>query len=213
MNKDFDIAILLFDGITPLDAIGPFDVLGKVPGAHVKCVGKKTGLVRTKGLSLGLNVDYTLAEVNAPDILLVPGGPGADPSAEDPEIVDWVKSVHQTTTWTTSVCTGALVLAAAGVLNGLQATTHWRAMETLKDFGATPVRKRVVKQGKVVTAAGVSSGIDMALSLAADIAGEEIAKAIQLGIEYDPEPPFDAGDFETAPPERVELVRSTLARP
>lgn len=207
------IAFLLFDGITPLDAVGPFEVLGKLPGADVRMVGKHKGEVRTKGQSLALIVDYALAEIPAPDILVVPGGPGADPSAEDAEITDWVAKVHETTTWTTSVCTGALILGGAGVLKGLKATTHWRAMEDLKAFGAEPVDQRVVRQGKVITAAGVSSGIDMALTLAAEIAGEDIAKAIQLGIEYAPEPPFDAGHFRDAPEERIEMVRSGLNRP
>lgn len=208
-----DIVFLIFDGITPLDAIGPFDVLGKVPGATVKFAAKKPGLVRTKGGSLGLNADFALDDVARADVLVVPGGPGADPSAEDAAVTGWVRRLHETTTWTTSVCTGALILGAAGVLDGLEATTHWRALETLRDYGATPVHRRVVRQGKVVTAAGVSSGIDMALSLAAELAGEEVAKAIQLGIEYDPQPPFDAGDFTKAPAERFDMVRNVLARP
>ncbi|MEK9671627.1 MAG: DJ-1/PfpI family protein [Rhodospirillaceae bacterium] len=207
------VAILLFDGITPLDAIGPFEVLGRVPGCRIKCVGKKKGLVRTKGGTMAMNVDYTLDEVPQPEIILVPGGQGADSAAKDPKIVGWVKRAHETSKWTTSVCTGALILAAAGVLDGIEATTHWRALDMLRKFGATPVRKRMVKQGKVVTAAGVSAGIDMAFDFAADLAGEEIAKAIQLGIEYDPEPPFDGGDFDTAPPERIDMVRTALPRP
>ncbi len=208
-----EVAILLFDGVTPLDAVGPFEVLGRVPGCQIKCVGKQRGLVRTKGGSMALHVDHTLAEVPAPDILVVPGGQGADPAAEDPVTVDWVRQAHATSTWTTSVCTGALILAAADVLRGLEATTHWRALETLKDFGAMPVRRRMVKAGKVVTAAGVAAGIDMALAFAADLAGAEIARAIQLGIEYDPDPPFDAGDYDRAPAGRIAMVRETLARP
>ncbi len=208
-----EIAILIFDGITPLDAVGPFDVLGKIPGARVKLVGKTTGIVRTKGGSLGLAVDYELSDVTSPDVLLVPGGPGADGLAEDEEVGEWVRLVHQNTRWTTSVCTGALILAGAGILAGLRATTHWRAMQDLKKYGAIPTSERVVWQGKVITAAGVSSGIDMALSLAAELAGEEVAKAIQLGIEYAPEPPFNAGNYAAAPPERIEMVRSVLARP
>jgi len=208
-----EIAFLLFDGITPLDAIGPFEVLGRIPGAKVKMVGKRKGHVRTRGGSLAMNADYALDEVTRPDVLLVPGGAGADATAEDKEVTDWVAKAHETTTWTTSVCTGALILGGAGVLKGLKATTHWRAMEDLKKFGATPIRDRVVRQGKVVTAAGVSSGLDMALTLAAEIAGDEVAKAIQLGIEYAPEPPFDAGRFEGAPAERISMVRTVLSRP
>lgn len=208
-----DIAFLLFDGITPLDAIGPFEILGRLPGAKVKMVAKRKGSVRTRGGSLGLVADYALADVPKPDVLLVPGGAGADGTAEDKSVTDWVAKAHETTTWTTSVCTGALILGGAGVLKGLKATTHWRAMEDLKRFGAHPVHDRVVRQGKVVTAAGVSSGLDMALMLAAEIAGDDVAKAIQLGIEYAPEPPFDAGRIEDAPDDRIRLARTGLSRP
>ncbi len=208
-----EITFLLFDGITPLDAIGPFEVLGRLPGAEVKLVGKKAGEYRTRGQSLAMIADYALSDVPAPDILVVPGGAGADATAEDKDVTDWVARVHETTTWTTSVCTGALILGAAGVLKGLRATTHWRAMDDLAAFGAQPTTQRVVRQGKVITAAGVSSGIDMALTLAAEIAGEEVAKAIQLGIEYAPEPPFDAGKFADAPLDRIDMVRSGLNRP
>ena len=176
-------------------------------------VGKTKGEVRTKGQSLAMIADYALAEVPGPDILLIPGGPGADALGEDAAVTDWVAKAHETTTWTTSVCTGALILGGAGVLKGLMATTHWRAMNDLASFGAIPTDRRVVFDGKVVTAAGVSSGIDMALTLAAKIAGEEVAKAIQLGIEYAPEPPFDAGHIGDAPDKRVEMVRTGLARP
>jgi len=205
-----EIAFLLFDGTTHLDSVGPYEVLHNLPDADVKFVAKAKGTYRDKCGMLGLSADFTLAEVSAPDILVVPGGGGADAAAEDPEITEWVKAVHETTTWTTSVCTGALILGGAGVLKGLVATTHWRAMETLESYGAEPVRERVVRQGKVITAAGVSSGIDMALTLAAEIAGAQVAKAIQLGIEYDPEPPFQAGDFTEAPAERIELWRSGI---
>ncbi|MBC8337256.1 MAG: DJ-1/PfpI family protein [Rhodospirillales bacterium] len=208
-----DIAILLFDGITPLDAIGPFEVLGKLPGATVKTVGKSKGEVRTKGQSLAMIADYALTDVEKPDIVVIPGGPGADALAEDTGVTGWVARAHETTAWTTSVCTGALILGGAGVLKGLKATTHWRAMKDLQSFGAIATDQRVVREGKVVTAAGVSSGIDMALMLAAEIAGDEVAKAIQLGIEYAPEPPFDAGHIRDAPQDRIEMVRSGLSRP
>ncbi len=208
-----EIAFLLFDGITPLDAIGPFEVLGKLPGAEIHMVAKEKGEVRTKGRSLAIIADYSLADVAEPEILVVPGGPGADAMAGDGAVTDWVSRAHETTTWTTSVCTGALILGGAGVLKGLKATTHWRAMDDLAAFGAEPTDQRVVREGKVITAAGVSSGIDMALTLAAEIAGEDIAKAIQLAIEYAPEPPFDAGRYRDAPQDRVEMVRSTLNRP
>ena len=191
-----EIAFLLFDGITPLDAIGPFEVLGKLPGAKIRMVAKEKGEVRTKGQSLAMIADYALADVAKPEILVVPGGPGADAMAGDGAVTDWLSRAHETTTWTTSVCTGALILGGAGVLKGLKATTHWRAMDDLAAFGAQATDQRVVRDGKVITAAG-----------------EDIAKAIQLAIEYAPEPPFDAGRYRNAPPDRVERVRSTLNRP
>ena len=206
-----EIAFLLFDGTTHLDSVGPYEVLHNLPDADVKFVGKSRGTFRDRCGMLGLSADFTLDQVTRPDILVVPGGGGADAAAEDAEITDWVANAHETTTWTTSVCTGALILGGAGLLKGLKATTHWRTMEALRDVhGAEPVRDRVVREGKVITAAGVSSGIDMALTLAAEVAGEEVAKAIQLGIEYDPEPPFDAGDISTAPDERIALWRSGI---
>ena len=191
-----EIAFLLFDGITPLDAIGPFEVLGKLPGAKIRMVAKEKGEVRTKGQSLAMIADYALADVAKPEILVVPGGPGADAMAGDGAVTDWLSRAHETTTWTTSVCTGALILGGAGVLKGLKATTHWRAMDDLAAFGAQATDQRVVRDGKVIAAAG-----------------EDIAKAIQLAIEYAPEPPFDAGRYRDAPPDRVERVRSTLNRP
>ncbi len=191
-----EIAFLLFDGITPLDAIGPFEVLGKLPGAEIRMVAKEKGEVRTKGQSLAMIADYALADVAKPEILVVPGGPGADAMAGDGAVTDWLSRAHETTTWTTSVCTGALILGGAGVLKEMKATTHWRAMDDLAAFGAQATDQRVVRDGKVITAAG-----------------EDIAKAIQLAIEYAPEPPFDAGRYRDAPPDRVERVRSTLNRP
>jgi len=206
-----EIAFLLFDGITHLDAVGPYAVLQNLPEADVKFVAKQTGTYRDKSGMLGVEADYTLAQVPHPDILVVPGGGGADAAAEDADVTDWVAQCHQSSRWTTSVCTGALILGGAGVLKGLPATTHWRAMQALADkYSATPTTERVVRDGKVITAAGVSSGIDMALTLAALEAGDEVAKTIQLGIEYAPEPPFDAGDFTTAPADRVERWRAGL---
>ncbi|MEK9752672.1 MAG: DJ-1/PfpI family protein [Rhodospirillaceae bacterium] len=206
-----EIAILLFDGTTYLDSVGPYEVLHNLPDADVKFVAKERKVYRDRCGMLGLAADYTLADVTAPDVLVVPGGGDADAASEDAVITDWVAAVHGKTAWTTSVCTGALVLGGAGVLRGLAATTHWRAMATLGDVhGAIPTSERVVRQGKVITAAGVSSGIDMALTLAAEIAGADVAQAIQLGIEYDPQPPFNAGRFDGAPAERVAMWRAGL---
>ncbi|HLZ68372.1 MAG TPA: DJ-1/PfpI family protein [Dehalococcoidia bacterium] len=206
-----EIAIVLFDGITALDAIGPYEVLTRLPGAEVKFAAKARGLVRTDNLRLGLSADYALDEITAPEILLLPGGLGTRPLMHDPGLLEWIRGVHRSTQWTTSVCTGALLLAAAGLLEGLEATTHWLERETLARYGARPVARRVVRQGKIITAAGVSSGIDMALTLANEIAGAETAQAIQLAIEYDPQPPFDAGSPEKAPPAIVQAARAKAA--
>jgi putative intracellular protease/amidase len=201
------IAIPIFDKVTALDAVGPYEVLSRLPGAELKFVGFEPGPVKTDNRMLALHVETTLEEFAEPDILVVPGGFGTRALMKDERMLDWVRRVHRTSQWTTSVCTGSLVLGAAGLLDGLEATTHWAAMDTLGQLGARPTGRRVVEQGKIITAAGVSSGIDMALRLAAKVAGDQIAQAIQLGIEYDPQPPFDAGSPEKAPEDVVALVR------
>lgn len=203
-----DIAIPIFDGITALDAIGPYEVLSRLPRTRVHFLAVEPGLKRTENGMLALRADGTLTSMQHPDVVVVPGGFGTRALMKDEQVLDWVRAAHEGSQWTTSVCTGALVLAAAGILSGLEATTHWLLMDKLGELGATPVRRRVVEQDKVITAAGVSSGIDMALTLAARIAGEEMACAIQLAIEYDPEPPFDSGSVEKASPEIVELARA-----
>ena len=202
------IAILIFDGLTALDAIGPYEVLSRVPGAEVRFVGKQQGPKRTDTGGLGLEADLAISELPRPEVVLIPGGAGSRRLMEDPEVLDWVRTVHGDSTWTTSVCTGALVLGAAGILDGKRATTHWAFLDRLAQLGANPVAERVVEDGKVVTAAGVSAGIDMALTLAGRLAGDQVAQAIQLGIEYDPQPPFDTGSPAKAPPELIELIRS-----
>ena len=202
-----DIAIPIFDGLTALDAIGPYEVLSRLPGARVHFLAAEPGPKRTDNGMLALTADGALEHLRNPEVVVMPGGRGTRALMRDEQMLDWVRVAHETSDWTTSVCTGALVLGAAGVLDGLEATTHWALMDTLGRLGATPVNRRVVEQGKIITAAGVSSGIDMALTLAARIAGEQVAQAIQLAIEYDPEPPFDSGSIEKAAPEVVELVR------
>ncbi|AJC54595.1 DJ-1/PfpI family protein [Streptomyces sp. 769] len=201
------IAVLLYDRFTALDAIGPYETLGLVPGAEVVFVAERTGVHRSDKGSLGLVVDATLDEVTAPDILVVPGGPGQTAIMEDGPLHDWIRAVDAGTTWTTSVCTGSLVLAAAGLLKGRRATTHWLGLDQLSTMGAESTGERVVFDGKYVTAAGVSSGIDMGLALAGRIAGDFVAQSIQLGIEYDPQPPYDAGAPEKAPAEVVAAMR------
>jgi putative intracellular protease/amidase len=203
-------AILLYDGMTALDAIGPYDVLRQLPGVEIVFVGDTAGVKRTEEQPLGLVADRAYGEVTHADVLVVPGGFGQERLMRHEPTLAWIRAIHETTEWTTSVCTGSLVLAAAGLLRGLRATTHWAALEQLREFGAEPVAERVVEQGKIVTAAGVSAGIDMALRLAARITGEDYARGIQLGIEYDPAPPFDAGSPRKAPAEIVALVRQAM---
>lgn len=205
-----DVAILMYDRFTALDAIGPYQVLCRVPGADVSFVSAAPGLISDDTGSLTVSVERALADARQPDIVVIPGGPGEVAARAGGTAVDWVRDVHATTTWTTSVCTGSLILGAAGLLKGLRATTHWLAIDELRTLGAEPVTERVVvdEAHRIITAAGVSSGIDMGLTLAARLAGDRVAQAIQLGIEYDPQPPFDAGSPRTAPPEIVEFLRS-----
>jgi transcriptional regulator GlxA family with amidase domain len=205
-------AILIFDKLAALDAIGPYEALRAVPGWEVKFVSSRKGEVRTDSGFLGLSADYSLDEVIAADIVLVPGGEGNRPLMEDEAILSWLREIDRTTKWTTSVCTGSLVLGAAGLLEGKRATSNWLYLERLREFGADPVGGRYVQDGKTITAAGVSAGIDMALYLLGQEAGPEVAQAVQLGIEYDPQPPFDSGSPEKASPETVELVTAVAAQ-
>ena len=204
-----DIAIALYDRFTALDAIGPYEVLSRLPGARVSFAAVRSGPVRTDNGMLTVLAERSLQEIPAPDIVLVPGGPGEVAARAGGEMLGWLRRAHLHSTWTSAVCTGSLVLAAAGLLDGVPATTHWLAMDDLAALGALPTSRRVVFEGKIVTAAGVSAGIDMALALAERIAGERIAQAIQLGIEYDPQPPLDAGSPERAPAEVVAMLRAS----
>jgi transcriptional regulator GlxA family with amidase domain len=202
------IAILIFEKLTALDAIGPYEVLRSVPGWEVKFVGPQKGHVRTDSGALGLSADYSLDEVSAADVVLVPGGKGNRPLLEDEAVLSWLREIDAGSKWTTSVCTGALVLGAAGLLEGKRATTYWPFLEQLREYGADPVGGRFVEDGKTITAAGVSAGIDMAFHLVGQEAGPEVAQAVQLGIEYDPQPPFDSGSPEKAAGPLVELIES-----
>ncbi len=188
-----EIAVALFDQVTALDAVGPYEVLQRLPGAEVRFVGHRKGEVRTDNGFLGLTVDRTFDEVPSPDIVLVPGGIGTRALVHDAVILQWIRTAHETTQFTTSVCTGSLLLAAAGILDGVKATTHFASRHLLAKYGAKPSDERVVVEGRVITAAGVSSGIDMALQLAERLTDATTAKALQLMIEYDPQPPHDAG--------------------
>ena len=202
------IAIVLFDRFTALDAVGPYETLGRLPDAETVFVAERTGPIRNETGNLALVADRTLTDVPTPDIVVVPGGPGQTPQMENATLLDWLRTADATTTWTTSVCTGSLLLAAAGLLRGRRATSHWLALDHLKQFGAEPTGERVVTDGKYVTAAGVSSGIDMGLTLLGRIAGDEQAQAVQLLTEYDPQPPYDAGSPEKAPAHLVERFRA-----
>ena len=203
------IAILLYDRFTVLDAIGPYQVLSGLPGAQVAFVAERPGPIRDEVGSLILSAEAGLPDVPHPDIIVVPGGPGQNSQMQDGLVHEWLRAADRASTWTTSVCTGSLILAAAGLLTGRRATSHWLALDELGRLGATPVSERVVFDGKYVTAAGVSSGIDMGLALAGQIAGDDVAQAIQLMIEYDPQPPYDAGSPDRAP---AEIVRSLRGR-
>jgi transcriptional regulator GlxA family with amidase domain len=204
------IAYLLYDRFTALDITGPHEVLNSVPGNESIFVAENRGPVRNESDTLSLVADASLAEVPNPDVLVVPGGYGTRALLEHEPLLGWIREGHETTTWTTSVCTGALLLAAAGLLDGAPATTHWLARDLLARLGAKPVAERVVEHGKIVTAAGVSAGIDMALTLVQRINGDQVAQAVQLGIEYDPEPPLDSGSPEKAPEPVVELVTAAF---
>jgi transcriptional regulator GlxA family with amidase domain len=205
------IAIVLYPGVTALDAVGPWEVLSRIPNAEIRFVGREQGPVVTEGGALLLGITHTIAETRSPDIVLVPGGSTTPGQMVDDEVLDWLREVHRTTTWTTSVCTGALILGAAGILKGSPATTHWYKMGVLRIMGATPQPdQRIVRAGRIVTAAGVSAGIDLALWLAGEIAGRAQAEAIQLVIEYDPHPPFDAGHMRKASSEVQSIARRMM---
>ena len=207
------IVIALYDRFTALDAVGPHQVLAHVPGAEVIFASERARSVSDETGTPTLVADASYADVPAPDILLIPGGPGQSAQMGDTPLRDWLLAADRTTTWTTSVCTGALILAAAGLLDGRQATTYWLAMNELARLGAKPVHDRYVFDGKYATSAGVSAGLDMALALAARLTDDETAQAIQLGIEYAPVPPFTAGSPATTPPHLVAAQRASSRFP
>ncbi|MER5400890.1 DJ-1/PfpI family protein [Streptomyces sp. NPDC002599] len=202
------IAIVLYDRFTALDAVGPYETLGRLPEADTVFVAERPGPVRSDTGRLALTADKSLAEVPHPDIVVVPGGPGQSAQMDNQVLFDWLRAADATSLWTTSVCTGSLLLAAAGLLEGRRATSHWLALDQLERFGAEPTGERVVFDGRYVTSAGVSSGIDMGLTLLGRIAGDEHAQAVQLLTEYDPQPPYDAGSPDKAPAHLVEEFRN-----
>ncbi|MEV7302419.1 DJ-1/PfpI family protein [Streptomyces clavifer] len=200
------VAIVLYPGFTALDVIGPYEVLGRLPGTQAVFVAENPGLVTNDLGSLSINVVKHLDEVPGPDVVLVGGGPGQADQMTDGALHSWLRMVDRSATWMTSVCTGSLVLAAAGVLSGRRATTHWGALDQLTQFGVTPTPERVVIDGHYATGAGVSAGIDMALTLAGRISGDDVAQAVQLLIEYAPQPPYNAGSRETASGDVVDTL-------
>ena len=202
------IVIPLFPHFTALDGIGPYEVLQRIPDFDIAFVGHELGVVRSDNGMLGIEVDATFEQHPNPDIVIFPGGHGTRALMDDQRVLDWVRGAHDTSTFTTSVCTGSLVLAAAGLLDGLTATTHWGALNVLAEHGATPTGERVVEHldQRIITAAGVSSGIDMALRLVEILVDRTAAEASQLMIEYDPQPPFDAGSTSKAGDEVVTRV-------
>ncbi len=210
-NKQFQVAIFLYQGVTALDAVGPWEVLSRMPHTEVRFVGRELGPITTEGSALLLATTHTLSETPSPDLVLIPGGTTTPGQMLDDEVLAWIRKAHETSTWTTSVCTGSLILAASGILKGLPATTHWIKMGVLKSMGSKPQPdKRIVQSGKIVTAAGVSAGIDLGLWLAGEIAGRQQAEVIQLFIEYDPQPPFDCGHASKVSEETQQLAKKMM---
>lgn len=201
------IAILIFDNYTALDVIGPYEVLSRIPGAEIVLAGLQPGLYKD-GNGLRLYAGYSFLDVESPEIVVIPGGFGIDAILNNTQVLEWLKRAYSTSRWTVSVCSGSLLLGAAGLLQDKKATTHWNRKDKLKEYGAEVVDKRYVQDGKILTSAGVSAGIDMSLFLVSLILDEKAAKLIQLSLEYDPQPPFDAGSIEKAPSELVELIKS-----
>ncbi|SDD36013.1 DJ-1/PfpI family protein [Actinokineospora iranica] len=208
------VAIVLYPGLTALDALGPYEVLNLMPDTEIRFVGARPGPVAADSGVLFLGVTHTYAETPAPDLVLVPGSSAATATAmADRALLDWLRAVHPTARWTTSVCSGALILAAAGLLRGKRATTHWLAQSGLAAFGAISCpSERIVRSGDIATAAGVSAGLDLALWLVGEIHGRERAETIQLLIEYDPRPPFDMGHPDKASPRVLRQARAELVR-
>jgi transcriptional regulator GlxA family with amidase domain len=206
-------AFVAYPGFTALDMIGPYEVLRNLPDAEVRFVWHETGPITADSGVLVIGATHSLAETPSPEVILVPGGPATPVHARDEVLLDWLRQAHQTASWTTSVCSGSVILAAAGLLQGRRATSHWLTVPALKAFGAIPVAdERIVHQGNIVTSAGVSAGLDLALWLAGEIGGEGRAKAIQLAIEYDPQPPFDSGHMSKAAAATKAAATALLSR-
>ena len=207
------VGLVLYPQFTALDIVGPFQTLVDVPGLDVFFVAAQKGPVVDHSGKFSLEATHSFDDIDSLDVVVVPGGFADRGIDSTNNVVQFIKKIHPTTTWTTSVCTGSIFLAHAGILNGLTATTHWASYDRLQELGAIPTEQRVIKQGKIITAAGVSSGIDMGLVLVAALEGEDMAKLIQLAIEYDPQPPFDSGAPSKVTPEFKEFVLSIFSNP
>jgi putative intracellular protease/amidase len=208
-----NIVIYLYNGLTVLDAVGPYEVLSRLPDANVKFVAREKGLIISDTHFLKLVAEYEISEIQSADILVIPGSViGFIRESKNKVLLNWIQKIHQTTTWTTSVCSGSIILAATGILNRKNATSHWGTIHMLPDYGAIPIRERYIQEGKIITAQGVSAGIDMALFLVSQIVGVEKAKAYQLFIEYDPNPPFDAGNITKAGTDTINLAKTMLSK-
>jgi transcriptional regulator GlxA family with amidase domain len=208
MTENIQVAIPVFPRFTALDAIGPYEVLQRIPRIDITFVGHEKGEVRTENGLLGISVDATFEDIPEPGVVVFPGGVGTRVLQQDDRVLDWVRHAHTTTKLTTSVCTGSIVLGAAGLLEGLTATTHWSCYADLQAHGAVPTATRVVEHldRRIITSAGVSSGIDMALRMVELLVDQTAAKAAQLMIEYDPEPPYDSGSTRKASEEVMARV-------
>ncbi|HEY1441904.1 MAG TPA: DJ-1/PfpI family protein [Mycobacterium sp.] len=213
MTAMTQIAFVAYPGFTALDMIGPYEVLRNLPGAEVRFVWHESGPITADSGVLVIGATHSLAETPSPDVILVPGGPSTPVHARDETLLEWLRQAHHTASWTASVCSGSVILAAAGLLEGRRATSHWLTIPALKAFGAIPVAdERIVHQNKIVTSAGVSAGLDLALWLAGQLGGESRAKAIQLAIEYDPQPPFDSGHMSKASATTKAAATALLSR-
>jgi transcriptional regulator GlxA family with amidase domain len=213
MTAMTQIAFVAYPGFTALDMIGPYEVLRNLPGAEVRFVWHESGPITADSGVLVIGATHSLVETPSPDVILVPGGPSTPVHARDEMLLEWLRQAHRTASWTASVCSGSVILAAAGLLEGRRATSHWLTIPALKAFGAIPVAdERIVHQDNIVTSAGVSAGLDLALWLAGQLGGESRAKAIQLAIEYDPQPPFDSGHMSKASATTKAAATALLSR-
>jgi putative intracellular protease/amidase len=208
-----NVVIYIYNGLTALDAIGPYEILSRLPNANVKFVAKEKGVIVTDTHFLKLVAEYDISEIDKADILIIPGSVvGFIREAKDKALLSWITKINLASTWTTSVCSGSIILAATGLLKDKKATSHWGVIHLLKEYGSIPTSERYVQEDKIITAQGVSAGIDMALFLAGQIVGIEKAKAYQLFIEYDPKPPFNSGDINEAETATIELAKKILGK-